>query len=401
LLARRSNTLVVAYFILTRALTAVNDYDNDAATWRPITLRAVAGIVQHRIRSIRSRRMNPSARQSMGPSKTWVTELGFGCGTLGDPDEVTSDEQAQAALQTGWDAGIRYFDTAPWYGNTKSEHRAGQFLRNQPRDAFVLSTKVGRVYSRPSAPAQFSQSEFASRWRGGLPFVLRFDYSASGIRRAYEDSLQRLGLNRVDFLVIHDLDPRHQKGEEGVHRGIEQLDSGGGFAELASLRARGEISAIGAGVNHIGMIPRLLERFDIDYFLVAMPYTLLDQEVLNGELQLCVERGVRVVIGAVFASGILATGATNNAQYRYQSVPPDVRAKVEHMQRLCAQHAITLSAAALQFPLAHPAVATVIPGANSPAQVRSNVAAFRTDIPPAFWSALREQGLIDADAPLP
>jgi D-threo-aldose 1-dehydrogenase len=345
--------------------------------------------------------MNPTSRQNIGPMKTPITELGFGCGTLGDPDEVTSDEQAQATLQAAWDAGIRYFDTAPWYGNTKSEHRAGQFLRNQPRNGFVLSTKVGRVYSRPADPTKFAQTEHASRWHGGLPFILRFDYSASGIRRAYEDSLQRLGLNRVDFLVIHDLDPRHQKGKDGVQRGLEQLDAGGGFAELASLRARGEISAIGAGVNHTGMIPLLLERFDIDYFLLAMPYTLLDQEALNGELQLCVERGVRVVVGAVFASGILATGATDNAQYRYQSVPSDVRAKVERIEQLCAQHEIPLSAAALQFPLAHPAVASVIPGANSPAQVCSNIAALRTDIPPAFWAALRAQGLIDPNAPLP
>ena len=162
--------------------------------------------------------MNSISQQSIGPSGTRVTELGFGCGTLGDPDEITSDEQAQAALAAGWQAGIRYFDTAPWYGNTKSEHRVGQFLRTRPRDEFVLSTKVGRLYSRPSDPARFDQSEFAARWAGGLPFVLRFDYSAAGIRRAYEDSLQRLGLNRVDFLVIHDLDPRHQKGEDGVHR---------------------------------------------------------------------------------------------------------------------------------------------------------------------------------------
>ena len=345
--------------------------------------------------------MNSISQQSIGPGGTRVTELGFGCGTLGDPDEITSDEQAQAALAAGWQAGIRYFDTAPWYGNTKSEHRVGQFLRTRPRDEFVLSTKVGRLYSRPSDPARFDQSEFAARWAGGLPFVLRFDYSAAGIRRAYEDSLQRLGLNRVDFLVIHDLDPRHQKGEDGVHRALEQLDSGGGFAELASLRARGEISAIGAGVNHVGMIPRFLERFDIDYFLIAMPYTLLDQDALNGELQMCIERGVRVVIGAVFASGILATGSTPNAQYSYQGVSPAVRARVERIEQLCKLHGISLSAAALQFPLAHPAVATVIPGANSADQVRSNVDAFRTDIPAAFWHALREEKLIDAEAPLP
>ena len=345
--------------------------------------------------------MNPGNTRTIGPRATAVTQLGFGCGTLGDPDEITSDAQAQASLAAGWDAGIRYFDTAPWYGNTKSEHRTGQFLRNKPRDEFVLSSKVGRIYSRPCDPAKFHATEYAARWKGGLPFVLQFDYTRNGIRRSYEDSLQRLGLNRIDLLAIHDLDPRHQKGEDGVQRALEQLDAGGGFAELAAMRTHGEISAIGAGVNHVGMIPRFIERFEMDYFLIAMPYTLLDQEALEGELQLCLEHNIRVVIGAVFASGVLATGATENAQYRYQSVPSVIREKVQKMQALCNQHGIALNAAALQFPLAHPAVAAVIPGANSPAQVQSNVAAFNTDIPPQFWHDLRAQDLLHPDAPLP
>ena len=249
--------------------------------------------------------------------------------------------------------------------------------------------------------ARFHETEHAARWKGGLPFVLRFDYTGNAVRRSYEDSLQRLGLNRADFLVIHDIDPRHQKGEDGVRRSLEQLDAGGGYAELASLRARGEIQAIGAGVNHTGMIPRFLERFDLDYVLVAMPYTLLDQEALEGELQLCEKRGVRVVIGAVFASGILATGSTGTARYRYQPAPEAVREKVSRIQALCDAHGVALNAAALQFPLAHPAVATVIPGANSPQQVEHNLAAFRSEIPQAFWAALRAEGLVHEDAPLP
>ena len=332
---------------------------------------------------------------------TSITQLGFGGGTLGDPDEITSDEQAQQTLATAWNAGVRYFDTAPWYGNTKSEHRLGQFLRNQPRDQFILSTKVGRVYSRPADPKRFHETEYAARWKGGLPFVLHFDYTANGIRRSYEDSLQRLGLNQVNFLVIHDLDPRHQKNEDGVKRGLEQLDAGGGYAELDSLRARGEIQAIGAGINHTGMIPRFLERFDIDYFLIAMPYTLLDQETLEGELQLCFERGVKIIIGAVFASGILATGATSSAQYRYQPAPTEIRNKVNQLQAVCDRHDINLSAAALQFPLAHPAVAAVIPGANSPQQVEQNLSAFKTTIPAAFWSDLRNEELLHSAAPVP
>ena len=247
----------------------------------------------------------------------------------------------------------------------------------------------------------FESTEHGERWRGGLPFVPRFDYSANGIRRSYEDSLQRLGLNRVDFLVIHDLDPRHQRGDAGVERGLEQLDAGGGYQELATLRARGEIQAIGAGVNHVGMVARFLERFDIDYFLVAMPYTLLDQELLDEEMQLCERHGTKIIIGAVFSSGILATGATAGAQYRYQPAPDDVLDRVRRIEQVCARHDVPLNAAALQFPLAHPSVAAIIPGAESPQQLQSNADGYRAEIPPAFWSELQQQGLLRADAPVP
>jgi len=173
----------------------------------------------------------------------------MGCGFLGDPVEIISEQQAQDTLQAAWDHGVRYYDTAPWYGNTQSEHRTGYFLRQQPRDEYQISTKVGRVYFAPEDIKAHQKSRWMERWKGGLPFDLRFDYSEAGLMRSYEDSLQRLGLNRVDALVIHDLDPRHQEGEERVAKGIDQLDSGGGFAALDALRSRGEIKAIGAGVN--------------------------------------------------------------------------------------------------------------------------------------------------------
>lgn len=324
--------------------------------------------------------------------------MGLGCGTLGDPDEITSEAQAQATLQQAWDLGIRYFDTAPWYGNTLSEHRLGYFLRQQPRDAFSLSTKVGRVYFRPADLKAHEQSPWMARWRGGLPFDLRFDYGADGIQRAYEDSLMRLGLNTVDALVIHDLDPRHQQGEERVADGLAQLDSGG-FRVLDELRRRGEVKAIGAGINHVGMIDRFLARFDIDYFLIAMPYTLLDQPALEGELQLCADRGVDVIIGAVFASGILATGSQADARYAYQPAPNDVLERVRRIEAVCRQYDVTLPSAALQFPLRHPCVRAVIPGANAPEQVAANVAAVKATIDPAFWAALKDQQLIHPLAP--
>ena len=345
--------------------------------------------------------MEPFRRRPVADTDFQVTQLGFGGGTLGDPDEVTENAQSQATLATAFEAGVGYFDTAPWYGNTKSEHRVGQFLRARPRDSYTLGTKVGRVYVRPEDPGMFTSSPWAKRWRGGLSFDLRFDYTSAGIMRAYEDSLQRLGINTVDALTIHDLDFKHQKNEEGVRRGFEQLDEGGGFAALKALKRRGEIRAIGAGINHIGMIPRFLEHFEIDYFLVAMPYTLLDQDALDEELPLCQERGVSIIIGAVFASGILATGAKSGSVYGYLPAEGATMDKVGRMETLCQRHGVSLAAAALQFPLGHPQVVSVIPGANSPQQVGQNLAHAEQRIPGELWAELKQEGLLRRDAPTP
>jgi D-threo-aldose 1-dehydrogenase len=280
--------------------------------------------------------MDPFATRKLGDTDVEVTRLGFGGGTLGDPVEVIDEAQADLTIETAYAAGIGYFDTSPWYGNGKSEHRIGRVLRAKPRAGFALSTKIGRVYRRPADPASFSQA----RWAGGLPFDLRFDYSRDGVLRSYEDSLMRLGMTSVDALLIHDLDLKHQKTEENVAAAFAQLDGGGGYAALDELRARGEIGAIGAGINHLGMIPRFLERFDLNFFLVAMPYTLLDQPALAAELPLCAQRGVSVVIGAVFASGILARGPGPGALYSYR---PAEQAEIERTLRIeavCQRHAV-------------------------------------------------------------
>ncbi len=340
-------------------------------------------------------------RVPVGKTAFQVTRLGFGGGTLGDPDEVIEDAEADATLRVAYDSGVAYFDTAPWYGNTKSEHRIGRFLRSRPRDTFTLSTKVGRVYFRPENTNAFATSPWAARWRGGLSFDLRFDYTAEGITRSYEDSLQRLGLNRVDALSIHDLDFKHQKNEEGVERGFRQLTDGGGFSVLEAMKNRGEISAIGAGVNHVGMIPRFLEHFDMDYFLIAMPYTLLDQSALDDELPLCRQRGISIIIGAVFASGILATGGRPGAFYGYQPADATAIEKVRRMETVCRRHAVPLGAAALQFPLAHPQVVSVIPGANAPEQVKQNLDHMNHPIPRDLWAELKEDSLLRKDAPTP
>lgn len=345
--------------------------------------------------------MNPLQSVAVGGTEFRVTALGFGGGTLGDPYEITEDAQADATLALAYEAGVRYFDTAPWYGNTKSEHRIGHFLRRCPRDSFTLGTKVGRIYFRPEDPSAFACSPWAARWRGGLPFDLRFDYTGGGIIRSYEDSLQRLGLNRVDALTIHDLDLKHQRSEEGVETAFDQLKAGGGFAALDDLKRSGEICAIGAGVNHLGMIPRFLAEFDLDYFLLAMPYTLLDQDALDEELPMCGQRDVGIVIGAVFASGILAAGARSGALYGYQPAQPSVVARVERVEAICRRHGVSLGAAALQFPLAHPQVVSVIPGPNSPEQMRRNIAFMNESIPDDLWAELKHEDLLREDAPTP
>jgi D-threo-aldose 1-dehydrogenase len=341
--------------------------------------------------------MDPFEMRPIGSTALQAPRLGFGAGTLGDPFEVISEQQAELTLEAAFAADISYFDTAPWYGNGKSEQRVGRMLQNKPRSEFKLSTKVGRVYRRPDDVASFSQA----RWLGGLPFDLRFDYSRDGVLRSYEQSLLRMGVNKVDALVVHDLDLKHHKSEAGVATHLAQLEDGGGYRALLELKRNGDIAAVGVGINHAGMIPRFLERFAVDFFLLAMPYSLMEQEALDDELPQCTQQGVSVVIGAPFASGILATGPTAGARYGYQPPDPAVTAKVEAIRQVCERHGVPLGAAALQFPLGHPAVRMVIPGPNSPAQVRSNLKWMRTAIPADLWAELKQERLLRADAPVP
>ena len=339
--------------------------------------------------------IDPFAKKRVGASSLSVPAFGLGTVFLADPDRATPEAEAQATLAAAWTAGLRYFDTAPWYGNTLAEHRLGHALRRRPRGEYVLTTKIGRVYKRPKDPAAFD----FPRWKGGLHFELRFDYGHDAVMRSYEDSLQRLGINTVDALAIHDLDLRFHQTEEKVAQYLDQLDRGGGFRALEALKRAGEIRAIGAGINHLGMIPRFLERFAMDYFLVAMPYTLLDQDALEKELPMCLEKNVGVVIGAVFSSGVLATGAKDGALYRYAAAEPAVLERVRKIEAVCARHAVPLPAAALQFPLFHPAVVAVIPGANAPSQITDNLAHLRRAIPADFWAELKAEKLLHPEAP--
>ena len=339
--------------------------------------------------------IDPFRRRQIGTTPFSVTQLGMGGASLGDMRESLPEAQAAATIEAAHAAGIGYFDTSPWYGNGKSELRFGHVLRTKPRNSFVISSKVGRVYVRPADPDAYRHPG----WAGGLPFEPRFDYTREGVLKSYETSLARLGLNRLEALLIHDLDPRHQKSEQGVIARLRELD-GGGFRALAELKGRGEVFAIGAGINLVGMIPRFLERYPIDFFLVAMPYTLLEQEGLD-ELEMCSERGVAVVIGAPYASGILARGPRPGAFYRYAAAGPEVIAKAERIAAVCRHHGVSLAAAALQFPLGHRSVVSVIPGPVTVKEVRANKAFMRHDIPDALWAELKAERLIRADAPTP
>ena len=341
--------------------------------------------------------MNHMARRRIARTALDVPVLGFGGATLGDAHGAIDEHQALATIEAGYAASIDYFDTSPWYGNGKSELRFGAVLRSKPRASFILSTKVGRVYARCTDPNHPSQA----RWRGGLPFSPRFDYTRDGVIRSYEQSLLRLGLRSVDALLIHDIDEGHQGGAAGVEKRLGELGEGGGYEALCRLKAAGEIAAIGAGVNRIGMIPKFLERFDLDFFLVAMPYTLLSQDALEEELPACVTRGVSVVIGAPFASGILASGAVPTATYAYQRAPDAMVDKTRRIAGICERHRVPLGAAAIQFPLAHPAVVSVIPGPSSADQVRANVKWITHPIPAAFWEELKESKLLRREAPVP
>jgi D-threo-aldose 1-dehydrogenase len=340
--------------------------------------------------------MDPTATRTLGRTGVALTQFGFGGAPLGDLFEAVNERQSEDTFAAAWNAGIRYYDTAPWYGRGQSEHRTGRFLYRQPRRDYVLSTKVGRVLSAPRDAERFDRGF----WAGGLPFNHRFDYSYDGVMRAFEDSQQRLGIPRIDLLLIHDLDIWHHATDTKVTAYLAQLFTSG-WRALAELKAAGLIRGIGAGINELGMMPRFLDLVDIDFFLVALRYTLMEQEVLDHEFPRCAEREVGVVVGGVLNSGILATGAVKGAKYNYADATPEALAKVSRIEAVCKRHDVPLIAAALQFPLGHPTVASVIPGAISPAQVDANLAHIRRPIPPDLWADLKREGLLHPDAPTP
>lgn len=318
-----------------------------------------------------------------------VTAMGLGCAQMGNLYRVTSYGEAAGAFQASWDAGVRYFDTAPFYGFTRSERRLGTMLTDLPRESYTVSTKVGRVMT-PDPTVGAMEDGYAEP----LPFRPVFDYTHDGVMRSFEASQQRLGLLAPDILYVHDIG-RVTHGARHDHY-WRQLTAGGGFAALTRLREEKAIRAFGLGVNEFEAVEDAMQVADIDLCMLAGRYTLLEQQSLSF-MDACAARGIGVVIAGAFNSGILAGGNTFN----YGDAPADVVARVSALRAACEEQGVRLQAAALQFPLAHPAALTVVSGARNGAQIAANVGWFEQQLPAAFWKALKERGLIAEGAPVP
>ncbi|MFO1349242.1 MAG: aldo/keto reductase [Gammaproteobacteria bacterium] len=331
----------------------------------------------------------------LGQSDLRVTTLGFGGAPLGNLYAEIAEPEAIATVRAAFATGIRLFDTAPLYGHGLSEHRVGEALRNVARDDYVLSTKIGRLL-RPRPPAQVEGGLF----KHTLPFQPQFDYSYDGVMRSFEDSLQRLGTHRIDILLIHDVDVWTHGSREAADQRIAEVMAGG-YKAMRKLREEGIVRAIGAGVNEWQICQRLAEQGDFDCFLLAGRYTLLEQEALDSLLPLCERRRISLIIGGPYNTGILATGAVAGAYYNYRPAPPDILARVARIEAVCQRHGVALASVALQFPLGHPVVASVIPGARKPAEIERNAALFSTPIPTELWRELKTAGLLRQDAPTP
>jgi D-threo-aldose 1-dehydrogenase len=319
------------------------------------------------------------ATEPFGRAKLPVTGLGFGAAPLGGLFAPMSDDEAHAVLQAAWDAGIRYFDTAPHYGVGLSEERLGRFLADKPRSSYVLSTKVGRLlvpHDRPAADVQGIDGFY------GTPNRVRVrDYSRDGVLRSLDDSLGRLGLDRVDIVFIHDPD-------EHADQALAEA-----YPALAGLREEGVIGSVGVGMNQVAIPARFVRETDIDCLLIAGRYTLLDAQAGRELLPLCAERGVDVVGAGVFNSGLLAA-PESDAPYDYAAAPDPLVRRSRRIAEVCDRHGIAPAATALAFTRSHPAVRTVLAGMRTPAEVWQDTDAVTTAVPAALWEDLRAQDLL-------
>lgn len=328
----------------------------------------------------------PLPQSTLTRSGLGLSRLGLGCASLAGIFRPVPEADARATLSNALDAGVTYVDTAPFYGHGLSERLAGDSLRG--RKNVVVSSKVGRLL-RPGVHAD------PGAWVTALPFTPEYDYSYDGVMRSWEDSLQRLGLDRIDILYIHDIGNLTHGEDAGP--ALFETAMTGGYRALEELRAAGAISAFGLGVNEVAVCEAAMARGDWDVFLLAGRYTLLEQSPLDGLMKTCAERGTDIVIGGPFNSGVLVGGDS----FDYGAIPPEIAAKVQAMTRVCDAHGVALPAAALQFPLAHPVVKSTIPGPRTPGELTQILDWWAQDIPAALWADLKDQALLDADAPTP
>jgi len=308
-------------------------------------------------------------RVPFGRTRLRVTQLGLGSAPLGGLFEVVTEDEVHRVVDAAWSAGIRFFDTAPLYGHGLAEQRMGDVLRTKPRDEFVLATKVGRLL-RADAPPEPGQA-----YVGVPPVNPVFDFSYDGVMRSVDESLARLGLDRIDILHIHDPDDHYEQALHGAYRALD------------TLRAEGTISAVGAGMNQAEMLARFARDANFDCFLLAGRYTLLDRIGAQELLPLCVERGIAVVAGGVFNSGILADPKPD-AHYNYRPAPPELIRRALELKAVCERHGVDLKAAALQFPLRHSAIPVVLTGPRSVAELEENLRMFEAPIPDDLWQEI-------------
>ncbi len=316
--------------------------------------------------------MDPFARVPVGSTERLVTQLGLGAAALGD--DPATDADAEATVRTAWDAGIRYFDVAPMYGNGAAEIRLGRALAAYPRDEYVLSSKVGRLI-----PGHEDGDGVGDRWA--------YDFSADGVRRSFAASLTRLGLDRIDILLIHDPDDHHDAALNEA------------YPVLADLRGQGVVGAIGFGMTQIPLPIRFVRETDMDVLLLAGRYTLLDTEGADELLPLCLERGVSVLNAQSLHGGLIE--AQPNPRFHYQPVDPATQAKVDAIRQICDRYGVPTAAVAIQFPLAHPAVTAVVTGPSTGEQIAGNLAWARMEIADDLWTDLGEAGILADDIPVP
>jgi D-threo-aldose 1-dehydrogenase len=325
---------------------------------------------------------DPTARVRLGRTAIDVTRLGLGTAPLGGLYEAVGDADAVATVRAALDLGLGLVDTAPLYGHGSAEQRVGRAVAERDRASFTLATKVGRL---------LRDVEFSEPVRSylGTPVVNPvFDFSYDGVMRSLEESLERLGVDRVDILHIHDPDDHHDEAIESAYRALDQL------------RTEGSIGAVGAGMNQSAMLARFACEADFDCFLLAGRYTLLDQEGLAELLPLCAERNIAIIAGGVYNSGLLADPRPG-APFDYQPASADLVERAVRLQQVCSRHGVPLKAAAIQFPLGHPAVTCVVIGARTPAELAENVEMFRHPLPAALWDEMRAEGLLRDEVPAP